>query len=135
MKNRRSMWITKVAAVAALVGGLGGVARATILSAGGFFGENYSTGTASCILSNTGTVDIIVKSAKMLDGTGAELGNPNNGAIVHPGQTRTVDSATAGNDGLPCSCSLDLNTKTGARAAFVYTSGVNGFTVVIPAQK
>jgi len=62
-------------------------------------------------------------------------GNPSDGAIVHPGQTRDVDFASAGASGLPWSCSFDLSTKTGARASFVYTSGYNGSTVVIPAQK
>jgi hypothetical protein len=134
MKKRSNIW-TMAAAVAALVGGLGGVARATILSTGGFLGENYNTGTASCVLSNTGTMDIVVKSVKLLDLSGSEVGNPINGAIVHPGQMRDVDSASAGVYGLPCSCSFDLSTKTGARASFVYTSGFNGFTVVIPAEK
>jgi len=133
--KKRSMWITKVAAVAALVGGLGGVAHATILTAGGFYGSNYNAGTAACFISNTGPVDVVVKSVKMFDLTGSEVGSPNNGAIVHPGQSRAVASASAGVDGLPCACTFDLNTKTGVRASFVYYSGFNGFTVVIPAQK
>jgi hypothetical protein len=134
MKKRSSVW-AMAAAVAVLVGGFGGVARATILSAGGFDGENYNTGSASCVLSNTGTMDIIVKSVKLFDLSGAEVGNPLNGAIVHPGQTRAVDSGSAGFFNLPCSCVFDLSTKTGARASFVYTSGFNGSTVVIPATQ
>ena len=134
MKKRSSIW-TMAAAVAVLVGGLGGVARATILSAGGFYGDNYNTGSVSCMLSNTGTMDIIVKSVKLFDVSGSEVGNPINGAIVHPGQTRAVASASPGIYNLPCSCVLDLSTKTGARAAFVYTSGFNGSTVVIPATQ
>ena len=134
MKKRSNIW-TMAAAVAALVGGLGGVARATILSAGGFLGENYNTGTASCVLSNTGTMDIIVKSVKLLDLSGTEVGSPSNGAIVHPGQTRNLVSASSGVNNIPSSCIFDLTTKTGARASFVYTSGFNGFTVVVPAQK
>jgi hypothetical protein len=56
-------------------------------------------------------------------------------AIVHPGQTRDLVSASSGVFNIPSSCIFDLTTKTGARASFVYTSGFNGFTVVIPAQK
>ena len=132
----RSMWITTAAAVAALVGGLAGVAHATILSAGGFPGSNFNTGLASCVVSNMGIRDVIVTSVSLFDISGTAVGNPVNGAIVHPGQTREVVYASAGAYGIPASCSFDLSTKSGVRAAFVYTSGINGSTiVVIPAQK
>jgi hypothetical protein len=134
MKKRSNIW-TMAAAAAVLVSGLGGVARATVLSAGGFNGSNYNAGSALCVLSNTGNMDIVVKSVKLFDAAGNEVGNPINGAIVHPGQTRDVDFASPGAYGLPCSCTFDLSTKTGARASFVYTSGFNGSSVVIPAQK
>ncbi len=130
------MWITKAAAATALVGALGGVAGATGLSAGGFPGSNFNTGVASCVVSNTGLRDVVVNSVSLFDVAGNAVGNPINGAIVHPGQTREVDSASAGAYGIPASCSFDVSTKIGVRAAFVYASGFNGSTVVvIPAQR
>jgi hypothetical protein len=136
MKNRSNMWTTKAAAVVALVGGLGGVAGATVLSAGGFPGDNFNTGLASCQVSNTGTRDVEVRSASLFDVSGTAVGNPINGAIVHPGQTREVVSASAGVFGIPAACSFDVSTRIGVRAAFVYTSGFNASTVVvIPAEK
>ena len=135
MNKRTNMWTMAVAA-AALVGGLGSVAHAATLGAGGFNGSNYNTGFASCTVSNTGPIDVVVKSVKLFDVSGSEVGNPINGAIIHPGQTREVDTAAAGVYGIACACSFDLSTKTGVRAAFVYSSGFNASnSVVIPAQK
>jgi hypothetical protein len=134
MKNRRSMWITKAAAVAALVGALGGVARATTLVAGGFPGENYNTGFAECVVSNIGTRDVVV-SQSMFDGPGGTVLEQATGWIVHPGQTRVSQPIFFAN-ATPSACSFDVSTKTGVRAAFAYVSGFNGSTVVIiPAQK
>jgi hypothetical protein len=134
MNNRRSMWITKAAAVAALVGGLGGVARATILVAGGFPGENFNTGFAECAVTNTGTRDVVV-SQSMFDGPGGSVLEQATGWIVHPGQTRVSQSVSFASAN-PSACTFDVSTKTGVRAAFVYSSGFNGSTVVvIPAQK
>ena len=88
------------------------------------------------MVSNTGPIDVVVKSVKLFDVSGTEVGSPINGAIIHPGQTREVAYASAGIYGIPCACSFDLSTKTGVRAAFVYSSGFNGSnSVVIPAQK
>ena len=78
----------------------------------------------------------LVKAVKLFDSGGSEVGNPINGAIIHPGQTRAVASASSGIYNIPCACSFDLSTKTGVRAAFVYSSGFNASnSVVIPAQK
>ena len=84
MNKRTKMW-TMAAAAAALVGGQG-VAHAATLGAGGFNGSNYNTGFASCMVSNTGPIDVVVKSVKLFDVSGSEVGNPINGAIIHPGQ-------------------------------------------------
>jgi len=79
---------------------------------------------------------VVATSVSLFDISGTAVGNPVNGAIVHPGQTREVAYASADAYGLHASCSFDVSTKSGVRAAFVYTSGVNGSTVVvIPAQK
>jgi hypothetical protein len=132
MKNRRSMWITKAAAVAALVGGLGGVARATTLSAGGFPGEDFNTGSAQCVITNNGTHDVVV-SQKMFDGLFADVMEQADGWIVHPGQTRASGPVSFSGAERPSSCTFDVSTKTGVRAAFVYQNGST--IVVIPAEK
>jgi len=135
MSKHTSKW-TMAAAAATLVGGLASAAHAYTLGAGGFNGSNYNTGFASCVISNTGPIDVVVKSVKLFDVVGNEIGNPINGAIIHPGQTRDVDSAGPGIYGVGSACSFDLSTKTGVRASFVYSSGLNGSnSVVIPAQK
>jgi hypothetical protein len=132
MKTRSSMWITKAAAVAALIGGLGGVARATILSTGGFPGGAFSTGVVRCVITNTGTRDVVLNSASLLDQSGAVL-NQDGGWIVPPGQTRVTQAVSLLANVSPSACIFDVSTKTGVRAAFVYD---NGFGVtVIPAQK
>ena len=131
MRKRSSTWITKAAAVAALVGGLGGVARATILSAGGFPGVNVSTGFAGCVLTNAGTRDVTVNSVTLFDANGAVLVQPA-GSIVSPGQTSLFAYVSMANASAS-SCTFDVSTKTGVRAAFVYRDG-SAFTV-IPAQK
>jgi hypothetical protein len=131
MKKRSSMWITKAAAVAAIVGGLGGVAHATILAAGGFPGEDFNTGSAQCVVTNTGTRDVVVTQS-MFDGPFGTVLEQAAGWIVHPGQTRvsqSVSFATAN----PSACTFDVSTKTGVRAGFVYSNGST--VVVIPAQK
>jgi hypothetical protein len=126
-------WITKAAAAAALVGGLGGVAQAGyVVSAGGFPGESISSGTAGCAITNTGTRDIIVNSVTLLDGAGGAVNTQGAGPIIHPTQTRLF--ALGGFAGtMPSACTFDVNTKTGLRAAFVYRDGST--TVVIPAVK
>ena len=135
MNKHTSKW-TMAAAAATLVGGLASAAHGYTLGAGGFNGSNYNTGEASCVVSNTGPIDVVVKSVRLFDTGGNEVGNPVNGAIIHPGQTREVASSSAGIYGIPCACSFDLSTKTGVRAAFVYSSGYNASnSVVIPAQK
>jgi hypothetical protein len=125
------MWITKAAAVAALVGGLGGVARATILSAGGFPGANVSTGMAKCVLTNAGTRDVMVKAVTLFDASGVVLVQQQ-GSIVPPGHTSLFANVSMLNTSAS-SCTFDVSTKTGVRAAFVYHDG-SAFTV-IPAQK
>ncbi len=132
MKARSSRWITKAAAVAALVGGLGGVARATILSTGGFPGGAFSTGIVRCVITNTGTRDVVLESASLLDQWGAVL-HQDGGSIIPPGQTRVTQAVALLNNVSPSACIFDVSTKTGVRAAFVYHD-VSGVTV-IPAQK
>jgi hypothetical protein len=131
MKRHRNMSLTTAAAVAALVAGLGGVARATILSAGGFPGANVSTGLAKCVLTNAGTRDVTVKGVSLLDANGAVLVQQP-GWIVSPGQTSLFANVSMSNTSAS-SCIFDVSTKTGVRAAFVYHDG-SAFTV-IPAQK
>jgi hypothetical protein len=133
MKNRRSTWITKAAAVVALVGGLGGVARATTLVAGGFPGENYDAGFAACVVTNAGPRDVEVAQT-MFDGPFGTVLEHTEGWIVHPGQTRTSAFVSFAS-WKPSACTFDVSTKTGVRAAFVYTSGFNGSAVTIPATK
>lgn len=132
MKKHKPMWITKAAAMAALVGGLGGVARATILSAGGFPGATLSTGVAKCAITNAGTRDVTVNSMRLLDNVGNILATQGASFLVAPGQTGVsypADLATSS----PSACIFDVSTKTGVRAAFVYTNG--SAVTVIPAQK
>jgi hypothetical protein len=131
MNKRRSMWITKAAAVAALVGGVGGVAGATILSAGGFPGATVSSGLAKCVLTNAGIRDVTVKAVTLLDANGAVLVQQP-GWTVSPGQTSLFANVSMLNTSAS-SCTFDVSTKTGVRAAFVYHDG-SAFTV-IPAQK
>jgi len=131
MIRRSSMRITKAVAVAALVAGLGGVARATILSAGGFPGANVGTGLAKCVLTNAGTRDVTVKDVTMFDANGAVLVQQP-GWVVSPGQTSLFANVSMINTSAS-SCTFDVSTKTGVRAAFVYHDG-SAFTV-IPAQK
>jgi len=131
MKPHRSMWLTIAAAVAALAGGLGGVAHATILSAGGFPGGNVSTGLAKCVLTNAGTRDVSVKGVTMFDANGAVLVQQP-GWVVAPGQTSLFANVAMVN-GSASSCVFDVSSKAGVRAAFVYNDG-SAFTV-IPAQK
>jgi hypothetical protein len=131
MKKRQSMGITRAAAVAAFVAGLGGVAHASILSAGGFPGATVNTGFAQCVLTNTGTRDVTVKSATLLDDAGTAKVQES-GWIVSPGQTRVFAYVPMSNTSAS-SCVFDVSTKNGVRASFVY---LNGSTVtVIPAQK
>jgi hypothetical protein len=129
----KGTWITKAAAAAALVGGLGGVAQAGyVVSAGGFPGEAVSSGTAACAITNTGTRDIIVNSVALLDGAGGAVSTQGAGPIIHPTQTRLF--TLGGFVGtMPSGCTFDVNTKTGLRAAFVYRDGST--TVVIPATR
>jgi len=130
MNPHRSMWLT-IAAAAALVGGLGAVAHATILSAGGFPGGNVSTGLAKCVLTNAGTRDVTVKGVTMFGADGAVLVQQP-GWVVSPGQTSLFTNVSMVNTSAS-SCVFDVSTKTGVRAAFVYNDG-SAFTV-IPAQK
>lgn len=133
MTNRRSGWITKAAAVAALVGGLGGAAHASILVAGGFPGEDfYNAGAAQCVITNLGTRDVVV-NVSMYDGSAGALLEQQNGWIVHPGQTRTTVSVAFANNSLPSGCTFDVSTRTGVRAAFAYENGAA--VTVVPATK
>jgi hypothetical protein len=131
VNSRLSRWITKAAAVAALVGALEGVASATVLSAGGFPGANVSTGLAKCVLTNTGTRDVAVRAVTLFDANGAVLVQQP-GWIVSPGQTSLFANVSMITSSAS-SCTFDVSTKTGVRAAFVYHDG-SAFTV-IPAQK
>ena|SRR5258705_11251622 len=131
MNRRRSMWIVKVAAVVALVGGFGSVARATILSAGGFPGSRFATGYGVCTVTNAGVRDLVINSVSVLDINGTVLFTAPPESIP-PGLTRyhSFQFSAAGH---PSACIFDVGTKTGVRAAFVYENG--SAVAVIPAQK
>jgi hypothetical protein len=133
MKTHRSRWIMKAAAAAALVGGLGGVAGATTLVAGGFPGADfYNQGSAQCVVTNLGIRDVQV-TATMYDGPFGTVLDQESGWVVHPGQTRASVSVPFDNSGRPCGCTFDVSTRTGVRAAFVYANGTT--TTVVPATK
>jgi len=132
MKRHRSMGITATAAMLALVGGLAGTARATILSAGPFPGGFTSVGIVRCMVTNAGKTDVLVKSVELRNVVGAVLDTGLSGLTISPGYTFAVASAFT-DVYSPASCVFDLSTSRGVRAALVYQDGTN-FTV-IPAVK
>ena len=127
-----SMGITTIPAVLALVGGLSGMASATILSAGGFPGGATSAGIARCMITNTGKTGVVVNSVELRNAAGGVIDTGLSGFTVAAGYTLAVASALL-DPAAPTSCVFDLSTSRGVRAAFVYQDGTN-FTV-IPAVK
>src|SRR5262245_43669986 len=111
MKKRRSMEITQAIAVAASIVGLGGVAYASVLSAGGFPGSTISTGFAQCVLTNAGTREVTVKSATLLDDTGAAKVQVSDSTVA-PGETRLF-AYVAMSTTSASACVFDVSRKTG----------------------
>jgi hypothetical protein len=113
------MGITATAAMLALIGGLAGNARATILSAGPFPGGSTSVGFARCMVTNAGNTDVLVKSVELRDPAGAVITTGLSGITISPGYTLSVASSSM-DPATPASCVFDLSTGKGVRAAFVY---------------
>ena len=132
METHRSMGIRTMAAMLALVGGLAGTARATVLVAGTFPGGATSIGFVRCMVTNAGKTDLVVKSVELRSPTGFVIDTGLSGFTMSPGYTLAVASSDT-NSNSPTSCVFDLSTTRGVKAAFVYQDGTN-FTV-IPATK
>ena len=128
--KRSSTWITKATAAAALGGGLGGVAHATILSAGGF-PNSVLTGSASCVIANTGTRDVTVDWT-MSDGPSAVvLAQETVGSSIPGRASRRWPFPSPSSRG-PAPA-LSTSARKPSRAAFTYDNGSS--VTVIPAQK
>src|SRR5262245_24632342 len=111
-------WIAKVAAVVGLVGGLGRAADATVLSAGGFPIGPFS-GTAYCVVTNDGVRDVTLNDMHMYDGeTGNDEQPLSAPKVVPPGHTYQETFLWSA-FGHPNSCTFDVSTKSGVRAAFI----------------
>jgi hypothetical protein len=127
MQNR-TKWIAKAAALVGLVGGLAGTADATVLSAGGFPTGPFD-GEAYCVLTNDGVRDVTINGMHMYDGaTGNDEQSLSIPTVVPPSHTLQLNFLWS-YLGRPNSCTFDVSTKSGVRAAFVFESSI-GVTVI-----